>query len=119
MATEDAYASVFPEEILKKGYPLGGEYGFPLDAARDVLNFLRRSAVAILGVEVWIPVGGDPRVVAISEYEVDRDADWPSYVNRTADAASKELARTGLPSNALFNFTWMTEVQAKSQDRRS
>ena len=104
---------LFPALLRTKGVLLGGEYAWPPAVVREVIDFLLRKRVAVLGVEVWLPEGQYPRVLGSSNYEVTSAGNWDDYVSRNADAAIADIERRRLPENALLNLTWMTELQGK------
>jgi hypothetical protein len=109
--TEDEI--LFPVALRSHGVLLGGEYAWPPHVVRDVIEFLRRQKVAVLGVEVWLREGKYPKVLAGSEYEVSPALDWDSYVDPNAAQALADIERRQVPEKALFNLTWATEMQSR------
>lgn len=108
---------LFPLSLQSQGVLLAGEYAWPRAVVEEVIEFLRRHRVAILGVEVWLQEGEYPRVLGGSEYEVAPDIDWDSYVDMNSAQALADIGRRTTPEDALFNLTWITEVQAKKLKR--
>ena len=92
---------------------MGGEYAWPREVVKKIIEFLRSKRVAVLGVEVWLSEGQFPRVLGGSDYEMPLAGDWDDYVDRNANAAIADIERRRLPENALLNLTWMTELQGR------
>ena len=92
---------------------LGGEAAWAPAAARDIIDFLRHAGFAVVGVEVWLPEGENPRVWGWSEYDVPFVEDWDQYVEANAIHALAELARDA-PPDAVYNLAWISRDELQS-----
>jgi len=93
---------------------LAGEPAWPAEGIPEVVDRLRQAGLAVVGVELWRDEGSHPRWVASSNYQCDRGAGWPRYVECCANEALAFVQRFGGESEALFNLTWI----GKGEDLR-
>jgi hypothetical protein len=102
----------FPPDLASAAVVLSGEPAWPADSARSVIEYLRQHEIAIVGVETWVRVGVNPRVLESSRYNVPNTGDWKLYVECNATHALEEISSAqeseGTPKEVLFNLTWIS-----------
>src|SRR4051794_35767978 len=109
-----------PAELAAQAIVLAGEPAWPPDAARRVIEYLRQSGVAVLGIEMWLPEGGSPRVLTswCSRYNVAFTGDWHAYVEENAREALADISsaeQSGeLPPEVLVNLTGTSREEWES-----
>ena len=102
-------AAALPESLRSRATILAGEYAWrPVDV-EAVIEAFRDLGVAVLGLEVWLPEGASPRVLGCTEYEVPFMRPWAAYVDENARLALTEFKRRSVPTNAVFNLTYISE----------
>lgn len=110
----------FPADLVAQAIILSGEPAWPPAAARLVIEFLRRSEVAVLGIELWLAVGEHPRVLGWSEYSVKFTGEWNSYVEENAARALAEVEGAErserVPEEVLINLTWVSRRELRSSE---
>lgn len=104
--------SILSEALRKQAVILSGEAAWPKETARGVIDFLLRNGYAVLGIELWVPEGGVPRVVGWSDYDVVSSGDWDEYVQLNAQHAIQELEKMA-PEGSLYNLTWISRDEFK------
>ena len=100
--------ALLPPDLQAQATILAGEAAWPVESARSVIEFCRQHEIAVVGVEEWVPVGDNPRVLGWSGYNIRFAGDWTAYVEENARHALEEIkwaqAAGGLPADVVFNL---------------
>lgn len=74
--------SILPDHLREAAMAAGGDFGWRLDLASEVIDALAAANAVVVGVEAWsVDAEGVPASVGWSSYEVgDWEADWPGAV---------------------------------------
>jgi hypothetical protein len=74
--------SILPEHLRDEAMVAGGDFGWPLELASEVIETLADAGAVVTGVEAWsVDSEGVPASVGWSSYEVgDYAADWDASV---------------------------------------
>lgn len=104
--------SGIPADLAAQAVILGREPAWPPGAARRVIDCLRQSGTAVLGIELWVAQGEHPFVLPwYSCYQVEFTGDWQDYVEENARRALADLSEAEqseeVPSEVLVNLTWI------------
>ena len=88
------HLSTLPEHLRGIAVPDGPDFGWPLDAAPEVIRSLVEVGAVVLGVEAWmVDEEGVPASVGWSSYDLgDVLADWDDAVARSKVEAEEVLA---------------------------
>jgi hypothetical protein len=101
----------FPPDLAAQATILACEPAWPPQTARRVVEYLRQSDQAVVGIELWVPEGRYPRVLGWSEYNVSFTGDWKQYVKENADQALLKISvaesSDDLPREILINLAWI------------
>ncbi len=101
--------NVLPDELIRKATNIAGELAWAPRDARDVIEYLQNLHIAVVGLELWLREGNEPKVIGWSSYDVPFEGDWDSFVQKNAVAAKRELDRS-IPDDALINLTWISRA---------
>ncbi|OFW58885.1 MAG: hypothetical protein A2133_02350 [Actinobacteria bacterium RBG_16_64_13] len=85
---------ILPEHLRGTALVAGGDFGWPLDEASDVIQALADAGAVIVGVEAWsVDSAGVPASVGWSSYDLDDYAgDWEASVTASKVEAERVLA---------------------------
>src|SRR5438128_11917329 len=108
--------SRLPDDLQKRAIFLANEAAWQRDDARDVIDILSNQGLAVLGIELWIPEEGVPRVIGWSTYNVECSGDWDDYVRANAEHALRDLEKPSA-DDVLFNLTWISQDQNEELSR--
>ena len=103
--------SVLPTDLRQQAVALGQDFAWPAAAARGVIDLLQQSGLAVVGVELWVPAGANPRVLGWSRYHVPFTGNWKEYARENAAEALAELNQQA-PPEALYLLTWLSREEA-------
>jgi hypothetical protein len=83
-----------PEHLRAAALSAGGDFGWPLNLAAEVIDVLGDAGAVILGVEAWsVDAEGVPASVGWSSYDLDDyTSDWEGSVAASRIEAGQVLA---------------------------
>jgi hypothetical protein len=86
--------AILPENLREAALVAGGDFGWPVDLAAEVITALSQAGAVVLGVEAWsVDTEGVPASVGWSSYELDDYAsDWEASVASSKIEAEQVLA---------------------------
>ena len=86
--------SILPEHLCGAALVAGGDFGWPLEIASEVIEALADAGAVVIGVEAWsVDSEGVPASVGWSSYEFgDYEADWDVSVALARTEAQGVLA---------------------------
>lgn len=87
--------AILPEHLRQAVMVAGGDFGWPLDIASDVVEALADAGAVVLGVEAWsVDSEGVPASVGWSSYDLGDDYadDWEASVAAARGEARQVLA---------------------------
>lgn len=86
--------SVLPEHLRDAAMAAGGDFGWPLDVAAEVIQSLAGAGAVVTGVEAWsVDEEGVPASVGWSSYDLDDyTGDWEASVITAKAEAETVLA---------------------------
>lgn len=87
--------SILPEHLRVAAMAAGGDFGWPLDCAEDVIDALAAAGAVVTGVEAWsVDSEGVPASVGWSSYDLGDDYanDWDASVVTAREEAQQVLA---------------------------
>ena len=86
--------SILPEHLRGAALVAGGDFGWPLEIASEVIEALADAGAIVIGVEAWsVDSEGVPASVGWSSYEFgDYEADWDGSVALARTEAQGVLA---------------------------
>lgn len=86
---------------------------WPTEAAFAVIEAYAQRAIAVVGVERWLEVGGLPKWVASSDYDLEPTAEWSVHVAACASAARRFVHGQATAADALFVISVMGEADER------
>lgn len=86
--------SLLPDHLRDAALAAGGDFGWPLELASEVIEVLAVAGAVVAGVEAWsVDAEGVPASVGWSSYEVgDYTEDWDGVVASAHIQAQEVLA---------------------------
>ena len=86
--------SILPEHLRDAAMAAGGDFGWPLDVAAEVIQNLADAGAVVTGVEAWsVDEKGVPASVGWSSYDLDDyTSDWEASVVTARAEAETVLA---------------------------
>ncbi len=86
--------AILPEHLRAAAMVAGGDFGWPLDLAAEVIDSLAGAGAVVLGVEAWsVDSEGVPASVGWSAYDLDDyTGDWEASVPAARAEAEQVLA---------------------------
>lgn len=87
--------SILPEHLREAVMVAGGDFGWPLALASEVIESLAAAGAVVLGVEAWsVDSEGVPASVGWSSYDLGDDyaSDWEASVSAGRAEAKQVLA---------------------------
>ncbi len=86
--------SILPEHLHEAALVAGGDFGWPLELAAEVIQALADAGAVVTGVEAWsVDEEGVPASVGWSSYDLDDYAgDWQASVATARVEAETVLA---------------------------
>ena len=87
--------TILPQHLRDAAMAAGGDSGWPLDLASDVIEALTGAGVVVTGVEAWsVDSEGVPASVGWSLYDLGDDyaSDWEASVVTAREQAQEVLA---------------------------
>jgi hypothetical protein len=85
---------ILPEHLRSVVMVAGGDFGWPLEVAGEVIDTLADADAVVLGVEAWsVDSEGVPASVGWSSYDLDDyTSDWKASVSIARTEAKQVLA---------------------------
>ena len=87
--------TILPEHLRLEAMAAGGDYGWPVEVAADVIDALAGANAVVTGVEAWsVDEAGVPASVGWSSYDLGDDYvnDWDASVDAALLEAHQVLA---------------------------
>lgn len=86
--------ALLPEHLRESALVAGGDFGWPLELASQVIDALSQAGAVIVGVEAWsVDAEGVPASVGWSSYDLDDYAsNWEASVVSSKTEAEQVLA---------------------------
>jgi hypothetical protein len=87
--------TILPEHLRAAALVAGGDFGWPLDLAAEVIESLADAGAVVVGVEAWsVDSEGVPASVGWSSYDLGDDyaSDWESSIVAARGEAQQVLA---------------------------
>jgi len=87
--------SILPEHLREAAMVAGGDFGWPLALAAEVIDSLAEAGAVVVGVEAWnVDSEGVPASVGWSSYDLGDDyaSDWEASVSAARAEAGQVLA---------------------------
>jgi hypothetical protein len=106
-----------PEDLKKKATTLAGELVWTASDACEVIERMCKLDLAVVGVEIWVREGDNPRVIGWSEYRIDFQGDWKSFIQENA-ANALQVLKNPMSEDALVNLTWLERSELTQKLKR-
>ncbi len=86
--------TILPEHLRDAVLPAGGDFGWPIQLAGEVIEALTSAGAVVTGIEAWsVDAEGVPASVGWSSYELeDYASDWEVSVATSKSEAEQVLA---------------------------
>jgi hypothetical protein len=87
--------AILPERLREAAMVAGGDFGWPLECAEEVIDALADANAVVIGVEAWsVDAEGVPASVGWSSYDLGDDYadDWDASVASARVEAKEVLA---------------------------
>jgi hypothetical protein len=87
--------AILPEQLREAAMAAGGDFGWPLELAAEVIDALADAGAVVIGVEAWsVDAEGVPASVGWSSYDLGDDyaSDWEASVATARGEAKQVLA---------------------------
>ncbi len=87
--------TILPERLREAAMVAGGDFGWPLEVAEEVIDALADAGAVVTGVEAWsVDAEGVPASVGWSSYDLGDDyaSDWEGSVVAARIEAKQVLA---------------------------
>ena len=106
--------SILPEPLRDAALVAGGDFGWPLELAAEVVQTLADAGAVVTGVEAWsVDEEGVPASVGWSSYDLDDyAADWKASVE-TARVEPSSLRSRMFRRRAWYSVQFEVEVSSR------
>jgi hypothetical protein len=99
-----------PPELLARANTLKPEPFWPVEVAREVIEWFRNNGIAVYGVELFRDDGHSLAIIASTatsdEYRCDPNLERSEYIECSAEAALAFVRRFEHTPRALCTFSW-------------
>lgn len=106
---------MIPDELMAKAVILAKEPAWVPGDALEVVAWLAKANIAVVGAESLQEERGSPKWLASSNYQYDQSAGWGTYVKQCSEGASNFIRRFQDTPGVLFNLVWVKKGERRSE----